>query len=78
MKSLRGEFFFGYFTLDILHWIFCIGHFSLDILHWTFYIRWFLKVSPFAKVKPFLNTSQNPDSVRQPADLLALKNQPTF
>jgi len=55
MKSLRGEFFIGYFSLDILHWI--------------FYIRWVLKVSPFGKVKPFFNTARKPDSVRQLANL---------
>jgi len=33
MKNLRGEFLFGYFTLNILHWTFYIGYFTLDILH---------------------------------------------
>ena len=55
-------------------WIFYIEHFTLDILHWIFYIGYFtldgfLKVSPLQKVKPFLNTSQKPDSVRRLADL---------
>jgi len=53
MKNLRGEFLFGYFTLNILHWTFYIGHFTLDILHWIFYIRWVFKGFTFAKGETF-------------------------
>jgi len=57
MKSLRGEFLFGYFTLDILHWI--------------FYIGWVFKGFTFRKGETFLNTARKPDSVRRLADLSA-------
>jgi hypothetical protein len=64
MKNLRGEFLFGYFTLDILH-------FTFYILHLTFDIGWVFKGFTFAKGETFLNTARKPDSVRRLADLSA-------